>query len=114
VAEAGDSVTWDAFWKLMGVFGVLLAGAWTVALSMINGKANKETVKNNREDIDKAMGMAEKVDGMMTRLNRIENEHTNVVEGLAGVRATVESNTGTLHRLEERLDNLIQRGGKNG
>ena len=48
-----------------------------------------------------------KVEGVITRLNRIETEHTDVVKGMAAVDATVKGASTLLLHMNERMDVMV-------
>lgn len=50
-----------------------------------------------------------KVEGVIFRLNRIETEHSQVMTGLADVKARVEDSNKLLTHLIERVDRLVEK-----
>ncbi len=68
-APESNLVSWDAFWKLMSVFGVILTGAWGVLVGMIRSKASAKLVEQNEEFIAGLLGHAVTKEEMQAALD---------------------------------------------
>ena len=83
----GDTVTWDALWRLLAVAGALVAVLWGLVIKMIYGKVSNEQLAAHFED-DKHR--FEAIDGQFEQLSQsIADNDRRSREDLAKVEGAV-------------------------
>lgn len=87
-----NSVSWEAFWRLLMACAAVIGSALAWLLRMMSGKGSKEIMEQNRRDIDGAlhhlMSMGAQAredvkavgDRMDRRIDRLEESHPQLVE----------------------------------
>lgn len=115
VVNSQDVVTWDSFWKVMGLFMGVFAGAWAILVKLIWDKASGAELRTHTEsDAQQFEQMSTQVSGIEGRTREDMRNLAERIDGRLETMTQLQENrhVANVNRLDAILDRLPVRGSK--